>query len=221
MTAEQAPDIFELRRRAMVELQLRQRGIHDERVLAAMARVPRHLFVPPDKESLGYEDQPIEIESGQTISQPYIVAAMLQALELRSADRVLEVGTGSGYQTAILAELTAQVFTIERQFLLYQRVQECLPQLGHKNVVFVLGDGSRGLPEHAPYEAMVVSAAAPRVPRVLLDQLADPGRLIIPVGTEESQQLLLVRKLAGAEKVDPLDGCRFVPLIGSEGFPTR
>ena len=220
MTAEQAPDIFELRRRAMVELQLRQRGIRNERTLAAMTRVPRHLFVAPEKQSLAYEDQPVEIESGQTISQPYIVAAMLQALELKSADRVLEVGTGSGYQTAILAELAAQVFTIERQFLLHQRAQERLAQLGYKNVVFVLGDGSRGLPEHAPYNTMVVSAAAPRLPRVLLDQLADPGRLIIPVGTEESQQLLLVRKLGGAEQIEPLDGCRFVPLIGSEGFPT-
>jgi protein-L-isoaspartate(D-aspartate) O-methyltransferase len=220
MTGEQAPEIFELRRRAMVELQLRQRGIRNERLLAAMTRVPRHLFVAPEKQSLAYEDQPVEIESGQTISQPYIVAAMLQALELKSADRVLEVGTGSGYQTAILAELAAQVFTVERQFLLHQRAQERLAQLGYKNVVFVVGDGSRGLPEHAPYNAMVVSAAAPRVPRVLLDQLADPGRMIIPVGTEESQQLLLVRKLAGAEQIEPLDGCRFVPLIGSEGFPT-
>jgi len=204
----------------MVELQLRQRGIQDERVLGAMARVPRHLFVAADKQSLAYEDQPIEIESGQTISQPYIVAAMLQALTLDSSDRVLEIGTGSGYQTAILAELAAQVFTVERQILLHQRSQERLLALGYKNIVFSLGDGSRGLPEHAPYNAMIVSAAAPRVPHTLLEQLADLGRLIIPVGSEDAQQLFLVRKERGSTKTEALDGCRFVPLIGSHGFPT-
>ncbi|HEV2112625.1 MAG TPA: protein-L-isoaspartate(D-aspartate) O-methyltransferase [Terriglobales bacterium] len=220
MSGDQLSDAFEVRRRAMVELQLRQRGIRDERVLAAMARVPRHLFVAAEKHSLAYEDQPLEIESGQTISQPYIVAAMLQSLELGPAERVLEVGTGSGYQTAILAELAAQVFTIERQVLLHQRAQERLQRLGYQNITFMLGDGSRGLAEHAPYDAIIVSAAAPRVPQALLDQLADPGgRLIIPVGSEDTQQLFLVHKVQGIEKLEPLDGCRFVPLIGSQGFP--
>lgn len=220
MGAEQLSDIFELRRRAMVELQLRQRGIGDERVLAAMAHVARHLFVPDGKQSLAYEDQPIEIESGQTISQPYIVAAMLQALELNPTDKVLEIGTGSGYQTAVLAEVVEQVFTIERQVLLHQRAQERLQQLGYKNVFFVLGDGSSGLLGHAPYDALIVSAAAPRVPHSLFEQLAhDYGRLIIPVGSEDAQQLFLVRKIQGAEEIQPLDGCRFVPLIGSQGFP--
>ena len=220
MSADSFSDPFAMRRLTMVDLQLRQRGIRDERVLAAMARVPRHLFVASEKQSLAYEDQPIEIESGQTISQPYIVAAMLQALELNATDRVLEIGTGSGYQTAILAELVAQVFTVERQVLLHQRARERLLALGYKNVVFSLGDGSRGLPEYALYGAMIVSAAAPRVPQALLDQLADPGRLIVPVGSEDTQQLLLVRKEQGVEKAEPLDGCRFVPLIGSQGFPT-
>ena len=212
-------DPFEVQRLAMVELQLRQRGIRDQRVLHAMARVPRHLFVSQEKQSRAYEDQPLEIESGQTVSQPYIVAAMLQALELTPSDRVLEVGTGSGYQTAILAELAAQVFTVERQVLLHQQAKERLEQMGYRNLVFTLGDGSQGLPEHTPYDAMIVSAAAPRIPQALRDQLADPGRLIVPVGSEDAQQLLLVRKSEGTERVEVLDGCRFVPLIGSQGFP--
>jgi len=219
MSGEQFSDPFEVQRLAMVELQLRQRGIRDERVLNAMARVPRHLFVSSEKQSRAYEDQPLEIESGQTVSQPYIVAAMLQALELKESDRVLEIGTGSGYLTAILAELAAQVFTVERQVLLHQRAKERVEQLGYRNVVFTLGDGSQGFPEHAPYDAMIVSAAAPRIPQALRDQLADPGRLIIPVGSEDTQQLLLARKNQGMERVEVLDGCRFVPLIGSQGFP--
>ena len=144
---------------------------------------------------------------------------MLQALELKESDRVLEIGTGSGYQTAILAELVAQVFTVERQVLLHQRAKERLEQLGYRNVVFTLGDGSQGFPEHAPYDAMIVSAAAPRIPQALRDQLADPGRLIIPVGSEDTQQLQLVLRSQGTERVEVLDGCRFVPLIGSQGFP--
>ena len=219
MSGQQFSDPFEVQRLAMVELQLRQRGIRDERVLNAMARVPRHLFVSQEKQSRAYEDQPLEIDSGQTVSQPYIVAAMLQALELKESARVLEIGTGSGYQTAILAELAAQVFTVERQVLLHQRAKERLEQLGYRNVVFTLGDGSQGFPEHAPYDAMIVSAAAPRIPQALRDQMADPGRLIIPVGSEDTQQLLLVRKNEGTERVEVLDGCRFVPLIGSQGFP--
>ena len=219
MSGEQFSDPFEVQRLAMVELQLRQRGIRDERVLNAMARVPRHLFVSSEKQSRAYEDQPLEIESGQTVSQPYIVAAMLQALELKESDRVLEIGTGSGYLTAILAELAAQVFTVERQVLLHQRAKERVEQLGYRNVVFTLGDGSQGFPAHAPYDAMIVSAAAPRIPQALRDQLADPGRLIIPVGSEDTQQLLLARKNQGMERVEVLDGCRFVPLIGSQGFP--
>jgi len=212
-------DPFEVQRHAMVELQLRQRGIRDERVLNAMARVPRHLFVSAEKQSRAYEDQPLEIESGQTVSQPYIVAAMLQALELKESDRVLEIGTGSGYQTAILAELASQVFTVERQVLLHQRAKERLEELGCRNVVFTLGDGSQGFPEHAPYNVIIVSAAAPRIPQALRDQLADPGRLIIPVGSEDTQQLQLVLRSQGTERVEVLDGCRFVPLIGSQGFP--
>ena len=219
MSGHQFSDPYEARRLSMVEVQLRQRGIRDERVLSAMARVPRHFFVSQEKQSRAYEDQPLEIESGQTVSQPYIVAAMLQALELKASDRVLEVGTGSGYQTAILAELAAEVFTVERQVLLHQRAKQRLEELGYRNVFFTLGDGSRGIAEHAPYPAEIVSAAAPRIPQALRDQLADPGRLIIPVGSEETQQLLLVRKNQGSEQVEVLDGCRFVPLIGSQGFP--
>src|SRR5205085_1174129 len=138
-SGHQFSDPYEARRLSMVEVQLRQRGIRDERVLSAMARVPRHFFVSQEKQSRAYEDQPLEIESGQTVSQPYIVAAMLQALELKASDRVLEVGTGSGYQTAILAELAAEVFTVERQVLLHQRAKQRLEELGYRNVFFTLG----------------------------------------------------------------------------------
>jgi protein-L-isoaspartate(D-aspartate) O-methyltransferase len=212
-------DSFYPQRVAMVAAQLRQRGIRDERVLAAMERVPRHEFVRADKQHEAYEDQPVAIEAGQTLSQPYIVAAMLEAIALRAADTVLEIGTGSGYQTAILAELAQKVYTVERHAALSTSAQERLFSLGNTSVTFVVGDGSLGLPQHAPYDAIVVSAAAPRVPESLVAQLAEGGRLIVPVGHADSQQLELVRKVGGRASATTLDGCRFVPLIGREGFP--
>ena len=204
---------------AMVQTQLRQRGIRDERVLAAMERVPRHEFVRADKQSEAYEDQPVAIEAGQTLSQPYIVAVMLEAITLRPSDTVLEIGTGSGYQTALLAELAHQVYTIERHAALSASAKERLSRLGYGSVTFDVGDGSLGLPQHAPYDAIVVSAAAPRVPESMVAQLAEGGRLIVPVGHADSQQLELVRKIEGRAAATTLDGCRFVPLIGREGFP--
>ena len=216
---EELSDVFAARRLTMVVKQLRERGINDERVLQAMAEVPRHEFVPVGRRAQAYEDQPIEIEAGQTISQPYIVAAMLQALRLRAQDRALEIGTGSGYQTALLAKLTVMVYTMERHQMLSDSARELLARLGYSNVVFVVGDGSQGLPEHAPFDAIIVSAATPHVPEPLTAQLAEGGRLVLPVGSIDTQQLQLVTKIDGAASVQALDGCRFVPLIGREGFP--
>jgi protein-L-isoaspartate(D-aspartate) O-methyltransferase len=218
VTTEREADPFRARAVAMVELQLRRRGIRDERVLAAMERVPRHEFVSMALAEEAYCDAPAPIGEGQTISQPYIVAAMLEALALRPRDRALEIGTGSGYVTAILAELTAAVFSIERYRALALAAHERLERLGYHNVGVFIGDGTEGLPEHAPYDAIVVSAAAPRVPPPLFEQLAEGGRLIIPVGTAAGQDLELVRKVRGHADTVRLDGCRFVPLVGREGF---
>lgn len=211
-------DAYLQQRRLMVEEQLRARGIRDERVLDAMARVPRHEFVPPEYRDEAYEDHPLPIGEGQTISQPFVVAAMLEALALRPEDLVLEVGTGSGYETAVLAELVRTVHSIERIASLAERAREVLARLGYSNIIVVHGDGSQGLPEAAPFDAIVVSAAAPHVPESLMDQLRDGGRLVIPVGSGFAQELQLVRKIGDSSTVLYLDGVRFVPLIGREGF---
>ncbi|HVP53199.1 MAG TPA: protein-L-isoaspartate(D-aspartate) O-methyltransferase [Terriglobales bacterium] len=211
-------DTYREGRRLMVEEQLRNRGIRDERVLEAMARVPRHEFVCPELRDEAYEDHPIAIGEGQTISQPFVVADMLEALALRPEDVVLEVGTGSGYETAVLAELVGKVYSIERIASLAERARVVLERLGYRNVTVVHGDGSQGLPEAAPFDAIVVSAAAPHVPRPLLDQLRDGGRLVIPVGSGFAQELQLVRKIGDRNTVLYLDGVRFVPLIGRDGF---
>jgi protein-L-isoaspartate(D-aspartate) O-methyltransferase len=218
MHAFPQPDADREERLLMVEEQLRARGIRDERVLEAMARVPRHEFVPPEHRDEAYEDHPIAIGEGQTISQPFVVAAMLEALALRPEDVALEVGTGSGYQTAVLAELVRAVYSIERIASLAERARGALERLGYSNVTVVHGDGSQGLPEAAPFDAIVVSAAAPRVPRPLIEQLRDGGRLVIPVGSGFAQELQLVRKFGNNSTVLYLDGVRFVPLIGREGF---
>jgi len=211
-------DTYRDERRLMVEEQLRNRGIRDERVLEAMARVPRHEFVYPELRDEAYEDHPIAIGEGQTISQPFVVADMLEALALRPEDVVLEVGTGSGYETAVLAELVRKVYSIERIASLAERSRAVLERLGYRNVTVVHGDGSQGLPEAAPFDAIVVSAAAPRVPKPLMDQLRDGGRLVIPVGSGFAQELQLVRKIGDRTTTLYLDGVRFVPLIGRDGF---
>lgn len=211
-------DAYLQQRRLMVEEQLRARGIRDERVLDAMARVPRHEFVPPEYRDEAYEDHPLPIGEGQTISQPFVVAAMLEALALRPEDLALEVGTGSGYETAVLAELVRTVHSIERIASLAERAREVLARLGYSNVIVAHGDGSQGLPEAAPFDAIVVSAAAPHVPESLMDHLRDGGRLVIPVGSGFAQELQLVRKIGDSSTVLYLDGVRFVPLIGREGF---
>jgi len=202
----------------MVEEQLRRRGIRDERVLTAMAKVPRDAFVAPEDAPNAYGDSPLPIGAGQTISQPYIVAAMLEQLELRPQDRVLEVGTGTGYEAVILGELTAEVWTIERQPELAETARALLQRLGYANVHVVQGDGSRGLPDQAPFDKILVAAAAPRIPEMLIEQLADGGKMIVPVGTRQEQQLQLIRKTGDDVTVTPRDLCRFVPLVGEQGW---
>jgi len=211
-------DSFLTQRRSMVESQLRARGIRDERVLAAMFHVPRHEFVSEEHRDQVYEDHPIPIGEGQTISQPYIVAIMLEALALDPSDTVLEIGTGSGYQTALLSELTRQVYSVERHEALARAARATLARLGFNNVEVFVGDGSRGLPDRAPFDAIVVSAAAPQIPPPLFEQLREGGRMVIPVGPAHAQELQLVRKHEGQPVVTVMEGCRFVPLIGREGY---
>lgn len=218
MAADPIADPFETQRRAMVATQLRRRGIRDERVLRAMEKVPRHLFVPPSLQATAYDDKPVPVGEGQTISQPFIVAYMLESLQIAPENRVLEIGTGTGYQAALLGELALEVYTVERVFALYHTARENLANLGYSNVTVIHGDGTRGLPEHAPYDRIIVAAAAPDIPTALFEQLAEGGRMIIPVGTPELQELLLVRKHDGLPATQQLEGCRFVPLLGEQGF---
>lgn len=205
-------DVSKLRLR-MVESQLRVRGVMDERVLDAMARVPRHEFVPEAYRSQAYEDHPLPIGQAQTISQPYIVALMLQALAISPRDRALEVGTGSGYVTALLVELAACVISMERHAVLADQARELLARLGYKNVTIVAGDGSQGYPESAPYDVILVSAAATELPQAMAAQLAEGGRMIIPVGSGESQQLQFVHMRSGRPEITLRELCRFVPLV--------
>jgi protein-L-isoaspartate(D-aspartate) O-methyltransferase len=210
---------FAAERFSMVESQLRQRGIRDERLLAAMSKVPRHEFVSQHNWNEAYADHPVPIAEKQTTSQPYMIAAMVQAAQIKPEDRVLEIGAGSGYQTALLAELASQVFAVERYASLAETAQKTLESLGYRNAKIVTGDGSLGLPEAAPFDAIIVSAAAPRIPPALRDQLAIGGRLLVPVGESEQQVLELVQRNAdGTMSVRTLEGCRFVPLIGEQGF---
>lgn len=202
----------------MVEVQLRARGIRDERVLDAMRRVPRHEFVSPHYQGEAYGDHPLPIGEGQTISQPYIVALMLEALALAPEHRVLEIGTGSGYQAVLLAELAAQVFSIERHAKLARQARQTLQRLGYRNVMLIVGDGTQGLPAAAPFDGIIVSAAAPRLPQPLFAQLKEGGRLVVPVGSPISQDLQLIQKLNGRPVISILEACRFVPLVGAEGY---
>ena len=207
------------RRHRMVEEQLRRRGIVDRQVLAAMESVPRHRFLKQKDRWAAYDDEPIVIGLGQTISQPYMVARMTELLELDATSRVLEVGTGSGYQAAVLAELAAEVWTLERHPELADRARPLLDDLGYRNVHVLVGDGSLGLPEQAPFDAIIVTAAAPRVPAPLLDQLADGGRFVIPVGDRGVQQLRLIRRRDHEFVETDVLACRFVPLVGLAAYP--
>ena len=208
-------------RERMVKTQLRGRDIIDSRVLAAMGTVPRHRFVPDDLRRQAYADGPVRLEKGQTISQPYIVALMAQLLELEGEETVLEIGTGSGYQAAVLSMLVAKVYSLERIPELARLAAEKLRVLGYENVEVLERDGSSGLPEHAPYPAIVVTAAAPKPPEPLKEQLAPEGRLVVPVGSQEGQMLERWRKGKGGalsqERIAPV---AFVPLMGEHGWKT-
>jgi protein-L-isoaspartate(D-aspartate) O-methyltransferase len=213
MNSSSQPDAYETLRSAMVEGQLRKRGIRDERVLDAMLRIPRHKFIAEQYRDQAYEDHPVPIGEGQTISQPYMVALMIEALQLKPADHALEVGSGSGYVTALLAELTAQVFSVERHAVLVTESRRVLDSLGYKNAQVFLCDGSQGLSKYAPYDAIVVSAAAVEVPRPLLEQLAEGGRMVIPIGPPDAQQLQLIEIKNGEPQTSLRELCRFVPLL--------
>lgn len=213
----QASD-FEKERLAMVEEQLRRRDIHDPRVLKAMAKVPRHLFVSKSHQSAAYEDRPLPIGESQTISQPYMVALMTQSLELKGEERVLEIGTGSGYQAAVLAELCRTVFSIERIPNLMERAQKVHRELGYQNMIYRIGDGTQGWPEKAPFEGIIVTAGAPVIPETLTSQLAEGGRLVIPVGPRYTQTLYQVTRRGGNLDEQEVTGCVFVPLVGDFGW---
>jgi protein-L-isoaspartate(D-aspartate) O-methyltransferase len=200
----------------MVEQQLRSRGIHDERVLQVMAEIPRHLFVPTAQRSHAYDDGPLPIGDGQTISQPYIVALMSESLLLTGEETVLEVGTGSGYQAAVLSRLARRVYSIEILPDLAQTARERLAEFGFGNVTVIVGDGNYGWPQGSPYDAIMVTAAASQVPPALLDQLAEGGRLVLPVSIDDQQHLLRLRKEKGNITREDLGLVQFVPLIGGD-----
>jgi len=213
MSFPSQPDSLQLQRERMVRTQLVERGIRDMRVLDAMRKVPRHEFVPETLRQEAYEDHPLPIGEGQTISQPYIVAAMLQHLALQVTDRALDVGTGSGYVTALLSLLCAEVYSVERHAQLAALAESTLQRLGYRNVKIRAGDGSQGWPEYAPFDAILVSAATPEMPPALFAQLREGGRVVVPIGPASSQELQLIRKVSGQPEVKVLEGCRFVPLI--------
>jgi protein-L-isoaspartate(D-aspartate) O-methyltransferase len=212
------PERLAEQRVRMVEEQLRGRGIRDERVLAAMGKVPRERFVASEYVREAYADGPLPIGEGQTVSQPYMVAAMVEALELKSTDRVLEVGTGTGYEAAVLGELAAEVWTIERHAVLAGKARQILEELGCRNVNIVSGDGSLGLPQQAPFDKIVVAAGAPQAPPSLVAQLTEGGTMVVPVGNRAEQQLQVARKIGGEMIATRHVLCCFVPLVGAEGW---
>jgi len=209
---------LELERKQMVEYQIRRRGVSDQRLLAAMEKIPRHRFVPDAETYAAYEDMPIPIGSGQTISQPYMVALMTDLLQLTGEERVLEIGTGSGYQAAVLAELAKEVFTVERFESLAERARSILADLGYRNVAVIVGDGTLGYPDRAPYDRIIVTAAAPQIAQPWVDQLRDGGRLVLPLGQRWSQMLTVATKEGGRLRTEDRGGCVFVPLVGEHGW---
>jgi len=209
---------FNLSRERMVKNQLIARGIKDERILRVMDKIPRHLFIENALYGEAYNDHPVPIGEKQTISQPYIVALMTEALELKGDEKTLEIGTGSGYQTAILAELSSRVYTIERIKSLLGNARKLLSQLGYDTILFKAFDGTLGWKEYAPFDAIIVTAGAPHLAKPLIDQLADNGRMIIPVGDRYSQELIKIVRKGKEFKQKSLGGCRFVNLIGAHGW---
>ncbi|MBI3318048.1 MAG: protein-L-isoaspartate(D-aspartate) O-methyltransferase [Candidatus Omnitrophica bacterium] len=209
---------LEAERQRMLRDQLVARGIQDPRVLRAMGAVPRHRFVPESHQHQSYSDHPVSIGEGQTISQPYMVALMTESAAPGPASKVLEIGTGSGYQTALLAELSSQVYSIERLPVLAERAEGLLRALGYSNVHIRVGDGTLGWPEESPFDAILVDAGAPDLPQALVDQLVEGGRLVIPVGLSGSQTLTVVERSKGQVEKRELCSCLFVPLIGAQGW---
>ncbi len=209
---------FQKARDRMVETQLVSRGIHDQKVLDAMRKVPRHLFVDEALKEQAYSDHPLPIGDKQTISQPYIVALMTEALDLQGHEKILEIGTGSGYQAAVLAELAFRVFSVERNPNLAFRANQIFQKLGYKNIIVRVSDGSMGWPDEAPFDGILVTAGTPKVPQPLVDQLGEGGRLVVPVGDRLSQELVLVESIQGEVRKTNLGGVRFVDLVGKYGW---
>ena len=205
----------------MVEEQLIPRGIKDKKVLEAFQKVPRHNFVPKRYLGSAYEDFPLSIGEGQTISQPYMVALMTECLGLSGGETILEIGAGSGYQAAILAELASRVYTVERVVSLAEKARTCLKNLDYKNIQIEIGDGTRGWPEFAPYEGIVVTAAAPDIPRPLIEQLRIKGKLVIPIGGSFNQMLTVITKHKDRIETKQICGCVFVPLLGKYGWKEK
>ena len=216
---EQAIKAYAGQRRKMIEGQLLERGIKDLALMEVMSRVPRHLFVDSSLQQRAYGDCPLPIGENQTISQPYIVASMTEALHLKGKERVLEIGTGSGYQTAILAEMASQVFTIERIRPIVQKTKVLLNSLRYENIVFKVFDGTYGWRDQSPFDAILISAATPNIPTALIEQLADKGRLVAPVGGRESQKLTVLSKVGSRLVSREKESCKFVPLIGKFAWP--
>jgi protein-L-isoaspartate(D-aspartate) O-methyltransferase len=211
-------DPFAQQRTAMVEVQIRRRGVTDERVLQVMAAVPRHEFVAPQWQSRAYLDEPVPIGDGQTISQPYIVAVMTAMLQLKGTEKVLEIGTGCGYQAAVLSQLAGEVHTVEYRPELAQEAAQRLKASGYTNIHVHCGEGSLGLPQFAPFDAILMAAAAPALPAPLLDQIAEGGCMVAPIGVPAHQQLFFVRKQGTQYHVEHREACRFVPLQGPSGW---
>ena len=209
---------FKKAREEMIRYQIKGRGIRDERVISAMSSIPREKFVLEGEKDNAYLDCPLAIGMGQTISQPFMLALMTQCLSLKGSETVLEVGTGSGYQAAILSKLAKIVYTMERFSILTERAEKIFNELGIKNVKVIVGDGSEGLEEYSPYDGIIVTAGAPEIPKSLIDQLGKKGRIVIPVGNSFSQDLLLGIKEKGKLKISNYGGCVFVPLVGKYGW---
>ena len=209
---------YKRKREEMVRNQLEARGIRDPRVLSAFRQIPRHLFVSEALREQAYGDYPLPIGEQQTISQPYIVAEMTQALELSKEDRVLEIGTGSGYQAAILAQIVYRVYTVERKRSLHMQARSLFDKLNYHNIVTRYADGTKGWLEESPFEAIVVTAGAPEVPEMLINQLVEGGRLVVPVGNQHTQELIKIYREKGNIQQTNLGGCRFVKLVGEHGW---
>ncbi len=209
---------FDIQRQRMVEEQLIPRGIHDPHTLQAMLEVPRHVFVEDAMQARSYGDYPLPIGNGQTISQPYIVALMTQALQLKGHEKVLEIGTGSGYQAAILSRICDKVYTIERHDALLARARKIFDKLHYHNIISRIDDGTIGWPEEAPFDGILVTAGGPRIPQPLIEQLADPGRMVIPVGSQFVQDLQVVEKNQGQISIATIEQVRFVNLVGEHGW---